>query len=417
MQEYVDEQAKTRLPRTYVVTMPFAGRIEQIPWSEGDRVDPAESLPLAQIVPEDLADDVAESQAAVERLEAAIEEKSDTSVEQTTRQQAEHFVKSMADTVEAAGARVGASESRVDFASRALERSRSLPQGTGFTRVAGAIGTAVDRGADRLSPGCVVSQSLRSIKAATDLLPRIVDEYIGRKKLQTSVLEKEKAEALVRKRQALKRQVRGVIKPPFAGVVLERHVDNEQFLPAGAELVTLGRLEELQIEADILSRDVVRIRPGQAVEIYDYAAGGDAEPRFEGRVASIFPAGFTKISSLGVEQQRVKVVIEPTEASRIKMLERQIGVEYRVRVRIFTETAPDATTVPRSALFRGPDGGWEVYALRAGRLALVPVEVGLLNDEESQITKGLGRDDLVALAPESSFSPGMRAEPIMRGSK
>jgi HlyD family secretion protein len=210
------------------------------------------------------------------------------------------------------------------------------------------------------------------------------------------------------------RSERSVMTSPIDGVVLERHVVNEQFLAAGTVLLTLGRLEDLEVEAEILSQDVVKIDVGDAVEIYGPAVGRALGQGVPGKVAQIYPGGFTKISSLGVEQQRVRVVIHFDEGQLPELLKRDLGVDFTVRVRIFTDARSDALLVPRPAIFRSPDGGWQVYVVRQGRARLQPVEVGLMNDDRVEIRAGLQADDLVVLAPESSLSDGSRVRHIVR---
>ena len=126
-----------------------------------------------------------------------------------------------------------------------------------------------------------------------------------------------------------------------------------------------------------------------------------------GNVKRIYPAGFTKVSSLGVEQQRVKVVVAigAEDLERLRTQQR-LGVGYRVRVKIYTAEKPEARIIPRSALFRSVAGHWQVYAVRAGKAVLQQVEVGLMNDEQVEVLKGLSPEDRVILAPETTLSDG-----------
>jgi HlyD family secretion protein len=142
------------------------------------------------------------------------------------------------------------------------------------------------------------------------------------------------------------------------------------------------------------------------VEIYGPAVG---QPGVKGKVARVYPAGFTKVSSLGVEQQRVMVVVR-FDATDLKRLldERRLGVGYRVRVRIITAEKSDALVVPRSALFRATSGDWQVFVVRGGRARLQKVAIGLMNDELAEITDGVADDEPVVLAPESTLSDGAR---------
>jgi HlyD family secretion protein len=247
------------------------------------------------------------------------------------------------------------------------------------------------------------------MQAATNLLPRIVREYILRKGLTGAVLAKQKEEAEARLRQTLLRQERSEMKSPVDGVILERLVRDEQFLASGTALLRIGERDRLEVEADILSEDVVRVREGAEVEIYGPAVGSAVGSGVPATVGRVYPTGFTKISSLGVEQQRVKVIIRFAGGVLESLREgRSLGVDYRVRVRIFTAEQQDATLLPRSALFRGPEGAWQVFAVRNGRAELQPVTIGLMNDEHAAVTAGLSAGDTVIVAPESDIKNDVR---------
>jgi HlyD family secretion protein len=223
------------------------------------------------------------------------------------------------------------------------------------------------------------------------------------------------AEAMVRLEQAELNRSRGTMTSPVDGVVLNRLVTSEGHLPAGTKLLEIGRLEELEVEADVLSVDVVGVKPGHQVEIYGPAIG---TPAARGTVARIFPAGFSKVSSLGVEQQRVKVVVRfnANELERLRR-ERNLGVSYRVRVKIETAEKPDALAVPRSALFRGPYGVWQLYAVRRGHAEIAEIRVGILNDDLAEVTEGLAEGDLVIPFPDSNLTDGQRVNPVIRGER
>ncbi len=88
----------------------------------------------------------------------------------------------------------------------------------------------------------------------------------------------------------------------------------------------------------------------------------------------------------------------------------QVGTDYRIRVRIFTRRERDALIIPRSALFRGNDGRWQVFAVRDGRVRLQDVTVGLMNDEQVQVDAGLDNEEEVILAPENDILDGIRVK-------
>jgi HlyD family secretion protein len=352
----------------------------------------------------------------VERYEEAIHENRYTLVEQTAKKQAEQFVASMEHTVEAAKERVTAGLKKMNYAESYFAHVSEMFQKNAkskddldradVSRVESQVNYRQD---------VLIWESTKAILAATVLMPKLVDDYLGRKKLNELVLQKQKAEAGARLEQMKTKEERGKMTSPVDGVVLGRPISNERYLSAGAVLLEIGQLERLEVEADVLSQDVVRVRPGDAVEIYGPAIGAEVGSGVAGQVERIYPAGFTKVSSLGVEQQRVKVVIQFAEGVLTPLrAQRDLGVDYRVRVRIFTDRSENALAVPRSAIFRAPDGGWQLFAIRKGRVRLQPVEVGLMNDEQVEIVKGIEEGEPVILAPESSLDDGDKVTPIFR---
>ncbi len=199
------------------------------------------------------------------------------------------------------------------------------------------------------------------------------------------------------------------MKSPVDGVVLERAVSNEQHLAAGAALLRIGELDRLEVAVNVLSEDVVQIRRGDTVEIYGAAIGAGVGHGVAGIVERIYPSGFMKISSLGVEQQRVTVIVRFAGGALDQLRsEQELGADYRVRVRIFTDKRADTLLVPRSAIFRGGENGWEVFVIRNNRAAKQAVDVGLMNDDSVEITSGLSEGDAVILAPESNLEAGSR---------
>lgn len=405
VREFVDEQAQTRVPVTHLVTMPYAGRVEAIALAEGAAVTKGQIV--ARVVPLDLQLSVEEAQANIARLEASIRESGDKTVESTTLKQALEYVNSMLATVAAAAARVESGKAKLDFANNDLSRVRSLRESNSASveQLQAAelrqVEAAVEYRQDEL-----ILKSLESVLAATQLVPTVVRQYMDRKDLSVAVLDNEKAQAEVRLRQQQRDRERGEMKSPVDGVVLERLETNERSVAAGTILLKVGRPEELEVEADVLSQDVVRVAVGQSVEIYGPAVG--SQP-VRGRVDRIYPAGFTKVSSLGVEQQRVKVIVRFADGVLARLQnERNLGIGYRVRVRIITAEKSPALAVPRSALFRAPDGRWQLYAVRGGRARRIDVQVGLMNDEQAEIVGGLTEGEQVVLAPESSLADGAR---------
>lgn len=403
IREYIDEEAKTRLSQTYLVTMPFAGRIEAIDLAEGSIVHKGQVV--ARIVPLDTELTVAAAKAAVDRLEASIKENDDVTVETTTLEQALNFVDSMNRTVEAAAARVKSGEAKLEYAEKFLARTQRLLTNKSMSEneVDQAKLQQVESQVQH-EQDVLVLRAVESLRAATALMPTAVRQYIQRKALSRDVLEKQLAEARINFQQAERDRERGNMASPVDGVVLERVDSNERQFSAGAVLLRIGHWEDLEIEADVLSQEVVRVKPGTPVEVSGLAVG----PRpASAAVSLVYPAGFTKVSSLGVEQQRVKVIMHLAAADLERLRsERGLGVDYRVRVRFFTDEHSGTLTIPRSAIFRGADGAWRVFAVRGGRAELQQVQVGLSNDERVEIMDGLAENDAVVLAPETNLADG-----------
>jgi HlyD family secretion protein len=263
----------------------------------------------------------------------------------------------------------------------------------------------------------LVLRALEAMQAATTLMPVALTEYIGRKKLSHDVIERQKEEARVRWQEGKRDQERGRMASPVDGVVLERLVSDERMAAAGTVLLKIGDLDELEVEVDVLSQEVVKLKVGQPAEIFGPAIG---DQPLHGTVKNIYPAGFTKVSSLGVEQQRVKVIVAFGEDDRRRLTERRnkkdwdLGVDYRVRVRIITAEHTGALAIPRSALFRAADGKWQVFAVRGGRARLQPIEVGLMNDETVEVNRGIEPNEVLVLAPETNLADGAKVKPVER---
>jgi HlyD family secretion protein len=411
IREFVDERGKTRLPQTYNITMPFDGRIAAIELIEGAPV--YQGQVVAQVVRSDLDLSIDLATADVDRLKASIRENDDASVEKTGLQQALSFVQSMDRTVEAAQAQVDSGHAKLEYANSNLERVRKMFQTKTATQdqyeqtQLQQVQAAVEYQQDVL-----LLRAIQALQAATALLPTGVQQYIDRKGLTHNVLNMELEQANVRLKEAQRDRDRGELRSPVEGVVLERAFSDERQVTSGTMLLKIGRLEDLEVEADILSQDVVSIKEKNPVEITGPAIGPVPA---HGVVKRIYPAGFTKTSSLGVEQQRVKVIIgiDPKDLARLRT-QRDLGVDYRVRVRVFTAENDNALSVPRSALFCGGDGKWQLFAVRDGRAHLQGVETGLMNDELAEITHGLEQGELVVLAPETSLKDGVAVRPIER---
>jgi HlyD family secretion protein len=193
------------------------------------------------------------------------------------------------------------------------------------------------------------------------------------------------------------------IRSPIDGVVLTRLQQSESVVPAGAPLLELGAPHDLEIVADLLSSDAVQVNPRDRVMVEQW--GGDQPLR--GRVRLVEPSGFLKISALGVEEQRVNVIIDladPLEAWK------KLGDGYRVEVEVVIWEDKDVLKVPTSALFRR-GGDWVVFVAEGGRARLRRVEIGRRNGLEAQLLSGLRAGQDVVVHPGDAITDGARISP------
>ncbi len=194
------------------------------------------------------------------------------------------------------------------------------------------------------------------------------------------------------------------VRAPVAGRVLHVFQESERPVTAGTALLDAGDPADLEVVIELLSRDGAALAPGARVELEQW---GGPKP-LEARVRLVEPAAFTKISALGVEEQRVNVVadiITPV-AERASL-----GDNFRVEARVIVWETENTLKVPVSALFRR-GGESAAYVVRGGKAVLVPVEAGRSSGSEVQVLKGLTAGDEVILYPGDRVSDGQRVKPV-----
>lgn len=188
---------------------------------------------------------------------------------------------------------------------------------------------------------------------------------------------------------------------PVSGTVLTLYRQSEAVVPAGEPLVAVGDpASDLEIVADLLSTDAVRVKAGAPVRIVGW---GGATP-LAGRVRRVEPYGYLKISALGVEEQRVDVRIALVDPPGARPA---LGHGYRVDVEIETERVDKTLRLPVSALIR-EGGGWAVYVDEGGRARLRPIALGLMNEDVAEVRQGLEEGERLILFPAESIREGSR---------
>ncbi len=193
------------------------------------------------------------------------------------------------------------------------------------------------------------------------------------------------------------------VRSPVNGSVLQVHHKSEGVVDAAQPLMTVGNPNALEVEVDVLSDDAVRIKPGMRVLLERW--GGD-EP-LEARVRTIEPSGFTKVSSLGVEEQRVLVISDFTSSPQ---LWERLGDGYRVEAKFIIWEGSDILQVPESALFRH-EKGWSAFVIKDGKARRRPMEVGHRGGLVAEVISGLNEGDMVITHPDDSIEDGTRVRP------
>jgi HlyD family secretion protein len=344
----VDEEGETRVRRRFVVASPVAGRVERIELEPGDRV--ARGRVVARVMPG-----------------------APTLLDPRTRAE-------FGAAVEAAEAALGQARAEYQRATAVLERARSLARRQEELAEAGAISR------DEFEA------NVAALKVAEE--ERSASQYA----VERGEHELRLAQARLAQPSAGGRTAD--VTAPIDGVVLKRFRESEADVPAGEPLLEIGDAGDLEIVSDLLSTDAVRVSPGDRVLIEQW---GGTTP-LAGRVRRIEPSGFMKVSALGVEEQRVNVIIDfdSSEGSP-----RALGDGYRVEVRVVVSELNDTLLVPIGALFRNGEA-WAVFTIEDEHARLRDVQIGQRNELYAQIVGGLADGDSVIMHPPDVLTDGVR---------
>ncbi len=196
---------------------------------------------------------------------------------------------------------------------------------------------------------------------------------------------------------------RVMVRAPIDGRILKIHHECEGVVRAGEPLLEVGAPEQLEVEVDVLSADAVKIQPGMRV-LFDRWGGSED---LEGRVRVIEPVGFTKVSALGVEEQRVLVIADFTSPPAQWQ---RLGDGYRVEARFILWQEDEVLQIPASSLFRLNDQ-WAVFIMNEGQAEARTIEVGQRNGLIAQVLSGLTEGDRVINHPSEEIEQGSRVRP------
>jgi HlyD family secretion protein len=352
----IEEDGKTRLRDRYVVSAPLAALLPRITLREGDAVE-AGAL-LATLTPV---------------LPAMLDER--TRREQQLR-------------VEIAQAQRQRVAARTEGAKVALAQARNEQQRTEQLAKQGFV-----------APTKLETDRLTVMAAQKDLDAAVEEGHIA-------AHEVEQARAAL---LALTQPGGGrgfALRAPVAGRVLKVVQASEGVVALGAPILELGDTARLEVVAELLTADALRAQPGSLVRIERW--GGDGV--LQGRVRRVEPGAFTKVSALGVEEQRVRVLIDLTSPAEQW---RALGDGFRVGVRIITRSLDKVLKVPVSAVFPVPEGegGMAVFVLDGGRAKRVAVKLGARNGSEAWIESGVQPGTQVIVYPPAATRDGLRVKP------
>lgn len=350
----VDEDGRTRIRERYVVSAPLTGQLQRIGLKAGDAVN------------------------AGETLIAVLEPRPPELLDSRTREQLEARTRAAEAQVESVGVRWARLRATDELARTELERAATL-----------------------LERGAVSRQELDRAQESA----RAASADFKAAGYERQIAEFELAQARAALARASDSKVADCdgslsIRAPITGRVLRVFQEDAGAVLATTRLVELGDPADLEVEVDVLSSDAVKIRPGARCFFEHW--GGDSP--LEGRVRVVEPAGFLKISALGVEEQRVNVIIDivTPPAQRTKL-----GDAYRVEARIVVWESDDAMTVPVGALFRsGAD--WTVFKIERGRAQLTPVIPGHSDGRRTEVISGLAEGDAVIVHASDKIADGVR---------
>ena len=345
----VRDEARTRTRNVYVVSAPVVGRLLRVGNRAGERVEAGAVIAIIQPAPPTFVDERSrrEIEAEVRSVEAALA-----------------LARAELDAADARRAQAGLDANRTETLFAASVASRS----------------ALERA--RLD--------LRTAAAAVDNARAGVG-------VREAALEAARAR-LIEPAAAGSGDRRVSIRAPVAGRVLRVLQESESVVAQGAPLMEIGDPGDLEVVAELLSSDAARISKG-APAVIDAWGGG---PALRGRVRQVEPYGFLKISALGVEEQRVNVIIDPVDPPAGWAA---VGHGYRVEAAVTVWSAPAVVRAPVSALFRH-QGQWAVFKVEEGRARLRRVDIGQNNGEFAQVLAGLAPGDRVVLHPGQSIADG-----------
>lgn len=346
LQVTVDEDGETRAHDRFTLAAPIAGRLSRIEFHEGDQVGPGTVLATISPLPLD-AREIAEIRARIQSAEARKREAD----ELVARWESDHAQ-----------------------SARDLNRAHQLAK-------------------ERI----IAQQEIEQAESRHTSTAKELEAAKFRVQAAAADVEREKAGLVSLEAQQSQAGKVVTIRPPTQCRILRILEKSERVVPFGTPIVVLSNPNRIEIVVDLLSTDAVKVKPGAPVIIENW---GGATP-LRARVRTVEPFGFTKVSALGIEEQRANVIADFVDSPK------GLGDGYRVDARVVIWESAGVLKIPASALFRlGKD--WNTFVVEEGRARLRPVETGHRNASEVEILKGLHEGAEVILHPANDLKNDAR---------
>lgn len=398
LEAVIDGEGKTRVSDRFVVSSDVSGIVARIALHEGDAVRRGALVAEIDATPYTVA--ISQDEARLREIEAQLSGVETLRPKPQTVASAEAALSAALARVSAATAHAAQAMIAYDQALREHDRAHAL-------FASGAISKAALEAADTDAAArlAAVQSSTAERQAATAqaTATRLNLDEVRAKRSDPDYMERvyaAQAESVKAEIRRLHTDIaRTKVYAPADGRVLRIIQQSAQFVQAGAPLIEIGDPKALEFVVDLLTSDAAMLRPPMPVVIDD----GSGQWRFKGVVRRVEPAAFTKVSALGVEEQRVNVIGGFTTPHDT------LGDAFRIEARIVTWRGPDVVRVPIKALFRCADA-WCAFAVKDGRAHEHRVGVGHFGIELVEVTSGLAPGDLVVVHPSDAVGDGKTVE-------
>src|SRR6266545_3423226 len=362
MEVAIDDEAKTRVRHVYTVSAPVAGKVLRISHPLGDQ---------------GISVHVGDQVKAAETVVAIMQPTVPSFLDVRSREELQAMLTAADAAVALAEAEVRRVEAALEFSRSELRRAEALAR----------TNAIAERALEKARFDVRVNEAALASAQAQLEVRRSERGTVAARLIDPSTAAPEKSSGCCIQLRA-----------PVTGVVLRIIQDSEAVVPAGAPLIEIGDPLDLEVIADLLSTDAVQITAGASVRIDGW--GGSP---IQGRVIRVDPAGFLKVSALGIEEQRVRTTIDFVDPSEAWS---RLGHDYRVIVHVTVWKDEQVLRVPVGSLFRkGED--WAVFSVTDGSARKTLVKIGHRNSRSAEILSGLADGDRVVLHPSDRIRDGI----------